>query len=131
MKIKSILALSLVLFSIYINSFADSGYHKENCAFNGWRMHDVPETVEFAWLFANRKSEDFEKISGAIAILATTEPSVLNDPVCPVYKYARAFLEYYHKNKIKIPKDRLYITKILDIVEETTKETEPQEIPDL
>ena len=133
MKIKFILALSLILLSIYTNSFAISnpGYHKKNCNFKGLREHDVPETVEFAWLFADRNSEDFKKISAAIAILAITEPSVLNDPECSAYKYARAFLEYYHKNKIKIPKDGLYITKILDIVEETTKEIQPQEIPDL
>lgn len=132
MKTKHSLVLFVVLFGICINSHAHSGYIREHCEFQGiTSRHETTLQKEFAMLLAPKKSQKFQTIVTAIAFLAITPPEELNDPECPVYKYVRGFLAYYNKNKKKITKDKLYITKILNIIQETTEKTNTREKEEL
>ena len=123
MKTKYLLALFLVGISISINSSASMRESRTLCDFE--KIIDSTEITleeEFAMLLEPTWTPNFQAIAEAISVLAITPPEDLNNPKCPIYKYAREFLDYYNRNKEKITKDKLHLTKLLDAIQERTHE---------
>lgn len=117
------LCLALLCVSIY--SFADVSYDRGICEFHGDNSRYIPPLQEqFARLLEPRTSQVFQDIIIIISNLAIIPPRILNNPECPVYHYTRDFLEYYKQNKEKITEDKLYVTKILDIIQETVEKVD-------
>lgn len=124
MQIKCTSILFLALFSVCIIASADNT--KDYCNFE--RLFNNPSITiqeEFAMLLDPAWTPNFDAITHAIAILAVAPPEALNNRQCPIYKYTRDFLEYYKQNKEKITEDKIYITKLLDAVQERLTETIP------
>ncbi len=116
-----ILFLLLIIFPTALSAYVQAGYQGNYCHFAGIiNEPGVNKQEEFAMIFEKEYFPNFQVIANAIAAVSIAPVEELNNPECPIYKYARELLNFYDQNKEKINTDKPYLVELFDLIREKT-----------